>query len=124
LLNQIQATMGAAQSTLNGLLPALHIKDAAIQAKVSAVVGLLISEVASMEEVIPLAKTGASPEMMETTRKEAKRQAPLTASEFVRSYNATMTAKTGNGELDHVTAGLRIYSHGRLERWSSAGLLK
>ena len=32
--------------------------------------------------------------------KQVKKQAPLTASEFVSSYNATMTAKTGNAELD------------------------
>ncbi len=39
LLNQIQAAMSAAQSSLNGLLPALHIKDAATQAKITAVRG-------------------------------------------------------------------------------------
>ena len=40
LLNQIQAAMSAVQTTLNGLLPALHIKDAATQAKITAVIGI------------------------------------------------------------------------------------
>jgi hypothetical protein len=41
LLNQIQVAVSAVQASLNGLLPALHIKDAATQAKISAVVGIL-----------------------------------------------------------------------------------
>jgi hypothetical protein len=48
----------------------------------------------------------------------------MTASEFVSSYNATMTAKTGNAELDHATAGMRIHLHGKFARWASAGRLK
>jgi hypothetical protein len=36
---------------------------------------------------------------------------PLTAKEFVESYNATMTAKTGNAALDRATAGLKIHRH-------------
>ena len=51
-------------------------------------------------------------------------QIPLTASEFVRSYNATLTAKTGNAELDRVTAGLQIHLHGKVARWLTAGVLK
>ena len=39
LLNQIRAAMNAVQTTLNGLLPALHIQDVATQAKITAVVG-------------------------------------------------------------------------------------
>src|ERR1700675_2759675 len=41
LLSQIQAAMSAVQGTLNGLLPALHIKDAATQTKIAAVIGIL-----------------------------------------------------------------------------------
>src|SRR5258706_16383331 len=45
LLRQIQAEMSVVQSNLNGLLPALHIKDASTQAKITAVIGILLSEV-------------------------------------------------------------------------------
>src|SRR5579863_9355538 len=45
LLMQIQTAMTTVQSNLNGLLPALHITDAATQAKVTAVIGLILSEV-------------------------------------------------------------------------------
>jgi hypothetical protein len=124
LLNQIEAAMSAVQLTLNGLLPALHITDVAAQAKITAVVGLLISEVESMAAIVPLVNPGASPGMMAMASRQVKKQPPLTASEFVNSYNATITAKTGNAELDHASAGLRIYVHGKFARWASAGLLK
>jgi hypothetical protein len=124
LLNQIQAAMSAVQSTLNGLLPALHIKDAATQSKITAVIGILVSEVESVAAIVPLVNPSASPEMMAVAAKQVRKQPPLTASEFVTSYNATMTAKTGNAELDHAAARLRIHLHNKFERWTSAGLLK
>ena len=40
---------------------------------------------------------------------QAKKRLPLSASEFVASYNATLTAKTGNADLDRATAGLQIH---------------
>lgn len=124
LLNQIQVAMSAVQETLNGLLPALHIQDAATQTKITAVVGMLLAEVQSMAAIVPLVNPNASRVMMTMALRQVKKQAPLTANEFISSYNATMTAKTGDAELDDATSGLRIHSHGRLERWSSAGLLK
>lgn len=124
LLNQIQAAMNAVQATLNGLLPALHIQDAATQAKITAVLGLLISEAESMAAIVPLASPSASPAMIAMAMKQVKKQPPLTANEFVSSYNASMTAKTGNTELDHATAGLRVHLHAKFARWASGGLLK
>jgi uncharacterized membrane protein YccC len=121
LLNQIQRAVNSVQSTLNGLLPALHIKDTATQTKVTAAIGILLSEVQSMVTILPLVNPGVSPAMV---ARQVKRKPPLTANQFVASYNATMTAKTGNAELDHAAAGLRIHLHGRPARWASAGLLK
>jgi hypothetical protein len=124
LLNQIQIAMSAVQATLNNLLPALHIKDAATQAKITAVVGILLAEVQSVAAIVPLVNPSASQGMMAMAAKQVKKQPPLTASEFVSSYNATLTAKTGNAELDRATAGMRIHLHGKFARWASAGLLK
>lgn len=124
LLSQIQVAMNAVQANLSGLLPALHIKDAATQAKITAVIGILLSEVESVAAVVPLVKAGASPAMMTVAAKQVKERPPLTASEFVASYNATMTAKTGNAELDRAAAGMKIHLHGKVARWASAGLLK
>jgi len=124
LLNQIQSAITAVQTNLNGVLPALHINDAATEAKITAVVGILLSEVQSIATIVPLAKPRASAEMKGMALAAMDTRAPLTAGEFVGSYNATMTAKTGKAELDRATVGLRIHLHARLERWASAGLLK
>ncbi len=124
LLNQIQTVMSAVQANLNGVLPALHIQDAATQAKIAAVIGIMLSEVQSVAAIVPLANAGASPGMMALAAKQARKQPPVTASEFVARYNTTMTAPTGNAALDHAAAGLRIHVHGKVVRWASAGLLK
>jgi len=39
-------------SELDGLLPALHIKDPATQAKITAVIGILLSEVESVAAIV------------------------------------------------------------------------
>ncbi len=124
LLSQIQAALSAVQLTLNGLLPALHIKDTATQAKLTAVIAIVLSEVQSMAAIVPLVNSSASPAMMTMAARQAQKQPTLTASQFVSSYNATMTAKTGNVDLDHAASGLRIHAHGKFDRWASAGLLK
>ena len=124
ILNQIQSAINAVQGNLQGLLPALHIKDVATQTKITAVVGILLSEVQSLAAIVPLVNPNASAAMMATAAAQAKKQPPLTASEFVASYNSTLTAKTGNADLDRATAGLKIHLHGKAARWASAGVLK
>ena len=124
LLNQIQTAIGAVQTNLQGLLPALHIQDTATQTKITAVVGIVLAEVQALAAIVPLVNPNASPAMMARAAAQTKKQAPLTASEFVKSYNATLTAKTGNADLDRATAGLQIHVHGRVARWGTAGMLK
>jgi hypothetical protein len=133
ILNQIQNAIAGVQANLQGLLPALHIKDTATQTKITAVVGIVLSEVQSLAAVVPLVQ-GSGPSGQGSGTVAALRAAdsrgrlslhvPLSASEFVKSYNATLTAKTGNAELDGVTAGIQIHLHGKVERWASGGVLK
>jgi hypothetical protein len=127
ILNEIQTAIGAVEANLQGLLPALHIKDAATQAKITAVIGIVLSEVQSLAAIVPLVSGNgaATPTLAaKSAARVGRPKLPLTASEFVSSYNATLTAKTGNAELDRVTAGLKIHLHGKLVRWVTAGLLK
>lgn len=127
ILNQIQSAIGAAQGNLQGLLMGLHIKDAATQGKITAVVGLLLSEVQSLAAVLPIVQ-GRDQKIPTLAEKSATRmghpRVPLSASEFVRSYNATLTAKTGNPDMDRVTGALQIHLHSKVERVASAGVLK
>lgn len=120
ILNQIQSAIGAVEGNLQGLMPALHIKDAATQAKVTAVVGLVLAEVESLAAVVPLVQGQGRAAAL----RAHSVMVPLSANEFVKSYNATMTAKTGNAALDKAAAGLQIHLHGKVARVASAGVLK
>jgi hypothetical protein len=124
LLGQIQSAINTVQTNLKAILPALHIQDAATQAKITAVVGIVLSEVQSLAAIVPLVDSNAGTQMKAMARTSAKTHPPLKASEFVTSYNAAMTAKTGNAAVDRATAGLKIHSHSKLARWATAGLLK
>ena len=133
IMNQIQSAIGAVQGNLQGLLGALHIKDAATQTKITAAVGIVLSEVQSLAAVIPIVQGSGNPTLAakNTARMgvparvmTGQNKVPLTASEFVKSYNSTLTAKTGNAELDRAAAGLQIHLHGKVERVASAGVLK
>lgn len=123
ILNQIQTAIESVQTNLQNLLPALHIQNAATQAKITAVVGILLSEVQSLAAIVPLVNR-ESPMMMAKAATQAKKQRPLTASEFVNSYNAALTAKTGNVDLDRATPGLQIHVHSKAARLATAGALK
>jgi hypothetical protein len=138
ILSQIQAALLTAQAGLKGVLPALHIQDATTQAKITAVLGIVISEVESLAAIVPV----VSGEIPILAAKDAARMGhpasvsliggepnphpgvPLTASEFVSSFNATLTAKTGNADVDRVTAGLRVHVHSKAARWVTGGILK
>lgn len=125
ILNQIESAILAAQGNLQGVLPALHIKDTATQTKITAVVGIVLVEVQSLAAVVPVvsAQSQNSHPVANHATRVGHPRALLSANEFVKSYNAALTAKTGNAELDRVTEGLSIHAHGKVERVASAGML-
>jgi len=127
ILNEIQSAIGATQANLQGLLAGLHIKDVATQTKITAVVGILLSEVQSLAAMVPVVQANQA-KMSTPAAKNAASvghpRVPLSAAEFVKSYNSTLTAKTGNAELDGAAALLPIHSHSRVERVVSAGVLR
>ena len=126
VLNQIQSALNSARGNLQGLLPALHIKDAATQAKITAVVGILISEVQSLAAVVPLVQGSETVKISPqgTQGSTGKPSLPLSAREFVKSYNAVMAAKSGNASLDSAARGLQIHVHSIVVRVASGGVLQ
>jgi hypothetical protein len=125
ILNQIQSGINTVQGNLQGLMAALHIKDAATQAKVSAVVGIVLSEVQSLAAIVPIVKGDAqNSKAVFAAAKISANRAPLSANQFVAAYNSTLTARTGNAGLDRMTADLQIHLHGKVQRIASAGALK
>lgn len=118
LLAQIQTAIATVQSNLSGLLPALHITDPATQAKVTAVIGLILSEVQSLEAILPVITSSASAANASVKLKAKSVKPPLSASQFRASYNAIMTAKTGNATLDGAAAKCKLHGPGF---WHSLG---
>ena len=122
LLAQIQTAITTVQTNLSGLLPALHITDPATQAKVTAVIGLILSEVQSLEAILPMVQpvvtSSASAAKASAKSKTTKVTPPLSASQFRASYNAIMTAKTGNAKLDGAAAKCKLHGPGF---WHSLG---
>jgi hypothetical protein len=122
LLAKIQTAITTVQSNLSGLLPALHITDPATQAKVTAVIGLILSEVQSLEAIIPIVQpvaTSSNSAAKASAKLKAKSvKPPLSASQFRASYNAIMTAKTGNAKLDAASAKCKLHGPGF---WHSLG---
>jgi hypothetical protein len=122
LLIQIQSEMTAVQGSLGSLLPALHIKDTATQAKIVAVLGVLAAELQSVQALIPPANASGM-QTAAIAEVGAPKSVPLTAEKFVKTYNATMTAKTGQEPLDNIAGGLGIHLHGKFVRIASVGIL-
>lgn len=122
LLAKIQTAIATVQTNLSALLPALHITDAATQAKVAAVIGLILAEVQSLEAIIPIvqpvATSSTSVAQASAKLKTTKVKPPLSASQFRASYNAIMTAKTGNAALDAAAAKCKLHGPGF---WHSLG---
>jgi hypothetical protein len=107
ILGQIQATAVDIQQNLASLLTALHIADAALRAKITAIVGVILAEVQSLIAIVPLVNPAASA----ATGVHVALTMPLTANEFVNLYNRVMVAKSGNPSLDKVTSQLKIHVH-------------
>jgi len=107
IVNQIQSAIQAAQENLQGLMLGLHIKDGATQAKVTAIVGILLAEVQSLAAILPVVQGQGTGHRAQGVAVRVKK--PLSASEFVKSYNASMTEKTGRAELDRVSGGLQLH---------------
>jgi len=128
ILEKIQSGISSVQMNLQGLLQGLHIKDATTQTKVAAVIGIVLAEVQSLEALLPLVKKQASGKILtsraQTAREMGHPRVPLSASEFVSSYNSALTAKSGNVAVDRVASALKIHLHSATARWASAGMLK
>jgi hypothetical protein len=125
ILEKIQSSVASVQMNLQGLLQGMHIKDAATQTKVAAVIGIVLAEVQSLAALVPVMK--AAPASAQVTRAggtNTRPRAPLSAEQFVSSYNSTLTAKTGNTDVDGATPALKIHLHSSVARWLSGGVLK
>lgn len=117
LLGKVEAEAVAAQTDLNGVLAAVQVKDAATQAKISAVIGVLLTEVQSLAAILPVVSGSEPQPRTMVAGQQRKQRSPLGAAAFANLYNSVITAKTSDAALDRVTAGLKVHSPGIVRRW-------
>jgi hypothetical protein len=111
-LAKINAAIAVAKANLTDILPQLHITDPASQAKVSAVIGVVLQEITSIEALLPLVSSHPA-----TAARLAR---AVSAGDFQSRYNAALTAKSGNEPLDAGAAKLKLHGpsrFGRLKVW-------
>jgi hypothetical protein len=101
-LDKINAVLALAQQHASDLMAAAHVKDPALQAKVNAVIGLVISELQSMEQLIPIVQGGNKAKVS----RAANAHPPLAAGQLKNALNAAISAPSGNADFDQVTRTL------------------
>ena len=97
ILTEIDTALQTAQGQLNQLLPALHITDVATVAKVTSLIGAVISSVESLMQLVAIAQGKAA------GKRAVKAQ---NAKSFKAEFNARLVAASGNAALDAVAASL------------------
>ena len=97
-LNKLNDALQVVSSDLGTLLPAMHIVNPQTQAKVSAIVGLVVAEVQSIEALVAAAQGKTA--LVRGTPK------PLTAKGFRSAYKSVVKAPTGYEPLDQATTAL------------------
>jgi len=97
-LHRLQDALQAVNGDLGTLLPALHISNPETQAKVTAMVGLVVAEVSAIAALVSAAQGKTS--IARGTPKV------LDAKSFSAAYKTIVQAPTGYAPLDRATAAL------------------
>jgi len=100
ILAKIDDVLKTIQGNLNAILPGLHIVDAAVQAKVEAVVGAVIAEVETLKGFIPV--------LQGTVAISSIAHIPLTGRQFRSQFNRVLRMRTGDASVDTITAQLQL----------------
>ncbi len=100
------------------VLQLAQVKDSNTQTKISLLVDLVSGTIGAITAVIPACQAPAS------SVRNASAERLLKLKTFVASYNAILTAKTGNAAVDAVTPKLVIPQHSKVARYFSLGCLK
>ena len=111
LLGEIEAAVTALQSQLTQFLTDVHVTDPSTQAKISAIVNLVLTQIEAWASIIPALKATATatvtPAGVAVTRvpEIVPLKVPLTKQAFKQAYNAVLNTPTGNADVDAACAG-------------------
>ena len=117
ILNDLQTAITIAQNDMATIFTVLHVKDAATAAKIDAVVGVVLSELQSIQALVPLVKSGSDLKKV----RAAMTSPPLDANDFAGAYNKCMTAKSPNPDVTAAASKLKVHYHNRFVRTLSFG---
>jgi hypothetical protein len=98
-LAQINAALTDAQQNLGLILTATHISDPATVAKIQAIVGIAVSEVQSIQALIPKAELAANKKAVAP---------PMNAKQFKAAYAKVVNAPTGSVTVDAAVEKLKV----------------
>lgn len=109
-LQQIQAGLNTVNADIGQILPAAHVKNAATQNKVAAILELVTSEFSNIASLIPSSAPSLSllPAQAGPAGRAATPKLPFTAKAFKAQYNKIVTAKTGDLTCDKLFAGKEL----------------
>lgn len=96
IVQKIVAALNDAQTNLGGIMTAVHITDAATQAKVAAVIGVVLSEVQAIAALLPTLQSGHM-----SVIPGAK---PMSVKQFKSAFNTAMHRQTGNSVVDNAAS--------------------
>jgi hypothetical protein len=113
--SQLQASIGTYQQDQQLVLSTAQVSDANTQMKITLLSDLVASTADAILAVIPSCQI--RPAALST-----KAAPPLSVTDFVTSYNAILTAKTGKPTVDALTVSLKLHQHSKLFRVVTLGL--
>lgn len=88
LVQKISAALADVQTNLNAILTAVHVKDAALQATITAAVGVAVTTIVSIESLLPQPAPAPTP----GTVRASHAVKPASASQLKKQFNAIFAA--------------------------------
>jgi len=113
---QLQAGIGVYAADESEVMALAAVSDPATQTKIETLSALVAGTVTGILAVIPNCAQASS--MMASMSGKA---VPLPLKTFVKSYNSTLTVKTGNIAVDAFTKSHKIHVHSKFVRVASLG---
>jgi hypothetical protein len=99
LLGDIEAATKAVIDNINQFLQDTGITDTATQAKVSAILNLVLNEVTSFASLLPILSATAGEKLTLVV--------PMPSKDFKKAYNELLTTPTGNTAVDAALAEMK-----------------
>jgi hypothetical protein len=100
IIAKIQAAIQVVITNIASILPALHITNAALQAKIEMAIGFLLATLQSLLSVLPIAAVAKSAEEFGAELEAKGITPPLTSKQIKDHFNMLIKARTGDPEVD------------------------